>query len=278
MPSTNRQTPPLRRPVVGRTPVSRHPFAPALRWRVPPRLRKFLVGQLLLIALLVLLGECQKPADLQAAALVGPRLAPGAICMEEAVDVSGSMQAFLPQREAAERELFAFARRSLAPGDQLSVAFFAGDAVLAQAPTGIGTLTTPPAVPGSISYDGTNLAPAIDELVRSRDAGSAACVARALVVITDGEVFDLDQTASALGAGGYTRLYAVVPAPTGSWLHSSTLEQAFQEVVVHRFDDAGIGGRVASVVADSAPLDVVYGRIAADLTGQQLQQIVRPDQ
>src|SRR5580765_3691618 len=51
----------LRRPVIGRDPVHRVPFAPRKRWRMPGWLRSLLLSQLAFILLFTLLNELQKP-------------------------------------------------------------------------------------------------------------------------------------------------------------------------------------------------------------------------
>lgn len=261
----------LRRSVVGREPAFRHPFVPRRRWRMPRGMRRFLIGLLLLLVLLVALNEVQKPIDLANSTLVGPRLVTGPICIEEAVDVSGSMTSFTPEREQAERELFTFARRELNPNDQMSAAFFAGSAELALTPSPLDTLTAAPAVPAGIDSVGTRLAPAVQALVNARNTASDACVVRALVVITDGEISDPGETASALALGSYARVYAVIPAGTG-WGRPEPLRGELNSVSVYHFNDSGMGGRVASVLADAKPLDVVLGDIVGSLTGQRLEQ------
>jgi hypothetical protein len=263
----------VRRPVVGREPVARHPFAPRRRRQMPRWLRRFLVGQLLFLLVFTLLNELQKPTGLPVSTLVGPRLAPGPVCIEEAVDVSASMTSFTPQRERAEQELFAFARRELRPDDQISVAFFAGSAALALPPSALDALTTPPPVAGGLA-DGTLLTPAVDVLRAGRTAASDACVERALVVITDGAIFDGDEAAAAIANGSYARVYAVIPAATG-WLRPGELDGPLRYVTVEHFTDAGLAGRPASMLVDAKPLDVVLGDVIGSLTGQQLQQRTR---
>lgn len=242
---------------------------------MPRWLRRALAALLVLLVLFVLLTECQKPTGLASSALVGPRLVTGPICIEEAVDVSASMTAFTPQREQAERELFEFARRELERDDLISAAFFAGSAGLALAPSALSTVTSAPAIPAGIDYSGTRLAPAVSALVDARVGGSEACVVRALVVITDGVISDPVETAAALGAGGYARVYAVVPAGTG-WGRPAQLRGDLDSVSVHRFTEPGLGGSVASVLADGKPLDVVFGEIVGSLTGQRLEQETQP--
>lgn len=266
----SQQLDPLRRPVAGREPVSRRPLSARRRPRLPRRLVALLLGLLLLLAALIGLGEALKPTALATSTLDGPRLVTGPICLEEAVDVSSSMTAFTAQRERAERELLDFAPREL-PSDRLSTAFFAGSARVALRPSDLRTLTSAPTIPLGIDQDGTRLAPAVRALQDARPAGPDTCAARALVVITDGQISDPAETAAALADGSYTRVYAIVPAGTG-WGRPGPLQGELDSVAVHRFTDSGPGGRVASVMVDARPLDVVLGDVVGSLTGQQLRQ------
>jgi hypothetical protein len=232
------------------------------------RLLLALLLVLLLLAALVACDESSKPASLSEATLVDPRLVTGPVCLEEAVDLSGSMNAYVAQRERAERELFAFGRRVLDDGDLLSVAFFAESAALALPPSPIKNLAAPPGVPVGLG-SGTSLAPAIDALVAGRSA--AVCATRALVVITDGVLGDDPAILrSALGSGRYARMFAVVPAASG-WGRPGPLNgEVLDSIVVYHFHEGGWGGRAASVIGDAKPLDVVFGEIIGSLTGQRL--------
>jgi hypothetical protein len=271
---------PVRKTVIGREDVSRRPFTPRRRWATPHWLRRAISGLLVLFILPWLLGalteEAQKPTGLATSMLVGPRMATGPVCIEEAVDLSASMTAYTPQRERAEAELFAFARRELAPYDLMSTAHFAGSAQMTLPPTSMDTLTSTPAPAGGLA-DGTQLAPAVDVLVNAR-TNADSCVLRALVVITDGAISDPHETAAALARGGYARVFAVIPVGVGwgavdtEWGRPQALRGPLEGVTVHRFHDSGAGGRVSSFVIGSQPLDVVFGEIVSSLTGQQLEQ------
>ena len=184
------------------------------------------------------------------------------------------MISFTPQREQAERELFTFARRELAPSDQMSAAFFANSATVALAPSSLDSLSAAPVAPTGIDPAGTRLAPAVDALVAARGTASEACVARALVVSTDGLIVDPGEAAAAVVAGSYTRVYAVVPVETG-WFRPQPLSGPLGFVAVEHFTSSDVTGRAASVVVDAKPLDVVLGDIVGSLTGQQLQQANR---
>src|SRR5205814_221698 len=111
--------------------------------------------------------------------------------------------------------LFTFARRALGPQDLLSEAFFAGSAKLAIAPTPLRRLTAPPHGDGTDLADGTLLAPAVDALVSARAGQPDPCAVRALVMITDGEIYDDQPTINdTLARAKYGRMFAVVPAGT----------------------------------------------------------------
>jgi hypothetical protein len=265
------RTPVSERQAVGRSVVEARSRR---RWHIPRGLRKFLISNLLLVALLLLLSECQKPTSLTESALLGPRLATGPVCIDEAVDVSGSMTSFTPQRQLAEAALFDLARRQLDPSDSIAVAFFTGAAAIGLPPTPLEDVTVPPTAPAEAFADGTTLAPAVHALGRSRAAAGPVCAAKALVVVTDGLIADPEETAAALSSASYTRVFAVVPAATG-WGRPSELD-GLAPITVYHFTELDPSGRVASVFADAKPLDVVLGEIVGSLTGQELTQITVP--
>lgn len=268
----------IRRPAVGRVAAARQAFAPEPPWRMPLWLRRLLIWLLalaLLIAALVTCRETRKPTSLDTSTLGGPRLVTGPICIEEAVDVSGSMTAFTAQRERAERALFDFARRELGRDDLFAAAFFAGSGKVAIRPSSLDTLTTAPGIPQGIDPEGTQLAPAVRALVAARGAAAGRCAARALVLITDGLLGDPEAAGEALRAGAYTRVFAVIPAETG-WSRPDPLTGPLDAVSIHHFTDSGAKARVASILADAKPLDIVLGQIAGSLTGQHLKQKGQP--
>ena len=109
-------SPAIRRSTIERRPLRRRVFAPRPRKPLPRWIGRLLLGLLALLLLaagLVACRESTRPQDLAHSVLTGRRLVTGPVCLEEAVDVSGSMAAFRPQRERAERALFAFATREL---------------------------------------------------------------------------------------------------------------------------------------------------------------------
>jgi hypothetical protein len=158
----------------------------------------------------------------------------------------------------------------LKPDDLLSEAFFAGTAVAVRPPTGLAMIGQPSPVPGGLT-DGTLLAPAVDALVAARAGRPDTCAARALVMITDGEIFDDVQPLSdTLAKANYTRMYAVVPAGTTGVDRGSLTGGLLDSVTVFGFQDGGLAGRAASILGDAKPLDVVFGEILGGLTGQRL--------
>ncbi|SDH52937.1 hypothetical protein SAMN05216553_12633 [Lentzea fradiae] len=268
----------IRRSLIERSAVGRQVISVPRRRKAPAWLRRalrFLVSSLFLLLLTLALEESEKPSSLENSMLAGPRLTTGPVCLDEAVDVSGSMAAFTPQRMAAEQALFDFATRELGDDDLFSESFFAGSARTALPPTALSGLTSPPGVPDGIDYDNTLLAPAVDALVSARSDTPAEhqCSTRALVIITDGVVADApDALAESLRRGGYTRVYAVVPVETGWGRPSGLTGGALDAIVVEHFSGDGVMGLAASIIADAKPLDVIFGEIAGSLTGQTLVQ------
>jgi hypothetical protein len=256
----------------------RSPFRQPAGRGFPRWLRKLLLLLLVLVLLLLALVTCnerEKPVSLATSTLDGPRLTTGPICIEEAVDVSGSMTVYTAQRERAERELFAFARRELEAYDLLSVAFFAGSAALALPPAALASLAAPPAVATGLD-GGTELAPAVEALVAARSNAPAACAARALVMITDGEIYDEPAVLNeVLARANYTRMYAVVPAGATGAGRGQLRGGLLDSVVVYGFHDGGWSGRAASVLDDARPLDVVFGEVLGGITGQRLNKAGR---
>ncbi|WP_328458401.1 hypothetical protein [Amycolatopsis sp. NBC_00438] len=264
----------IRRSTIERIPLFRRGFRPEPRRHLPRWVRRLLLGiaaAAMFAAVLVSCNESRKPASLAASTLQGPRLVTGRICIEEAVDVSSSMEPFTAPREVAERELFTFARRELRPDDQLAEAFFAGSGEMALRPAALSTLSAPAGIPAGIDYNGTNLLPAVDKLDAARNGQQ--CAARALVVITDGVLGD---EAVALGRhlreSGYTRVFAVIPTETGWGRPDQLSGSELASVSVYHFTGSGLSGRIASIVADAKPLDVVFGDIISSLTGQTLSE------
>lgn len=272
-------TPPsrVRRPAIGRIPVGRRAFAPPPRSKMPRWARRLLLLLPLLLLLAAAIGfgrESRQPPSLATSTLTGARQVVGPICIEEAVDVSGSLQAYAAQRDKAEDEMFAFARRSLHKNDLFSEAFFAAQGKLALAPTPLSKLSVPPAEPAGISPDSTHLTPAVKALIAARSArpGGDRCASRALVVITDGLIYDPGPLAAALRQGDYTRIFAVIPSATG-WGRPSELTGGIRNaIIVYHFTSPGFAGRAAAFLVGARPLDVVFGDIISSLTGQKLSR------
>jgi hypothetical protein len=273
------QTNSVRRSTIDRIPLHLRPFATEPRRKLPRGVRRALLALAALLLLLLALVSChesEKPASLADSALVGPRLVSGPVCIEQAVDVSGSMTAFRAQRELAEKELFAFAAKALTTNDLYAEAFFAGSGVVALRPTSLAAIAAPPGVPNGINYNGTELAPAVDALVAARSParGGQQCAARALVIITDGIIGDEQaKLAASLFKGGYTRVFAVIPVETGWGRPEQLRGGVLDSISVQHLSEPGLTGRVASILADAKPLDVVFGEIIGSLTGQSLSRV-----
>jgi hypothetical protein len=267
--------PPVRRPAISRFPVSRHPYARPPRGRLPRWARALLAIALALVLLAGAAGLIHRgtqPRSLATSTLRGPRLVTGPICIEEAVDISGSLTAYAAQRDHAEHEMFTFARRHLRRDDLFSEAFFALTSQLALAPTPLTRLSAAPAQPSGISPDGTYLTPAVRALIAARATapGGGRCAARALVIITDGLIGDPGPLAAALRQGRYTRIFAVIPSATG-WGRPPELTGGTRDAIaVDHFTSPGLGGQAAAFLAGARPLDVILGTIIGSLTGQQL--------
>jgi hypothetical protein len=262
--------PVIRRSTIERLPLRRKPYASPPRRPVARWSRRMLLLALLpaLLLGLLLLRQHLQPADLAHSELTGHRLTTGPICIEEAVDVSGSLARFQAQRQAAEDALFRFARRNLEPRDLFSEAFFAKTSTLALAPAALAGLSAPPRE-SSLNPDGTYLAPAVRELEAARK--STACAARALVVITDGLLADNPaRLAAALRDGSYTRIFAVIPSATGWGRPAPLTGGILDSITVYHFASPGLAGRFASAFGGAKPLDVVLGDITGALTGQSL--------
>jgi len=270
-------TPPkrIRRPAIGRIPVRRRGLAPA-PGVLPRWLRALLIGVPLLLLLGTLAGlvrELQMPPSLAHAKLTGAPTATGPICLEEAVDVSGSLVAYAPQRDAAESEMFSFARRQLPRDDLFSEAFFAATGKLALAPAPLSALSAPPAQPPGINPDATYLTPAVEDLIAARSTAPAEeqCGARALVVITDGLIDDPGPLVTALRQGHYTRVFAVIPVATGLGRPGPLTGGLLDGITVYHFTtSSGLVAHIADLFDGAQPLDVVFGTIISSLTGQHL--------
>ncbi len=263
----------IRHSVLARSPIGRALYRPLPDRVFPGWLRRLLLALLALLLLLTALVSChesRKPASLATSALIGPRLTTGPVCLEEAVDISGSMTQYTGEREHAERELFAFARRELGKDDLFSEAFFAGSARLAVPPTPMVKLNAAPSESGQLD-GGTSLTPAVATLVAART--HTACAARALVMITDGLIYDDDlrlPVRDTLSAAAYTRMFAVVPSGATGAGRGNLNGGLLDSVTVYGFEDGGLSGRARSIIGNARPLDVIFGDILGSLTGQRL--------
>jgi hypothetical protein len=263
--------PRIRRSAISRFPVGRRALSPyprGGRWR--SLLPLLLLGLLPLIAALAYLSGLGGPSSLPRSTLAGSRLVTGPICVEEAVDVSGSLTDYAAPRDQAEIELFEFARRTLRRDDLFSESFFAASGRLALAPAPLAAISAPPAQPSGLDPDHTYIAPAVQALITARPAGER-CAVRALVMITDGLIEDPGPLAAALTQGGYTRVFAVVPVATGTGRPAPLSGGALNAITVYHFTtSSGPAAWLSGVFRQAQPLDVVLGDVISVLTGQRL--------
>lgn len=202
-------------------------------------------------------GDSAPPATLAAASLDGRRTVKGPVCIDQANDVSGSMDRYAAERDAAVDQMLRFANRELRPDDMFAEAVFAGS----------GQVTLPPTSLHAVGHErrpvagldpGTRLAPAIDALSAGATGSTRPCASKALVVVTDGLLFDepgvLEQR---LGTAGYSRAYLMVPGvpwQQGGEPISTTLPRS---ITVRYFTGPD-------------ELGVAFGEVAAALTGERL--------
>ncbi|MFG3557843.1 VWA domain-containing protein [Micromonospora sp. NPDC047557] len=228
-------------------------------WRrlLRPLLATLLVLGLLGFCALQIRKQLGPPGSLDQAVLEGTRRVTGPVCIDEAQDVSGSMERYTALREQAVEQLFLFAHRELRPTDQLAEAVFSGTAGVTLPPTSLHTMPARQRAPEP--GDGTLLAPAVRALTDADERADRECAARALVAISDGEVFDdpADLRAALVDAA-YTRVYLVVPGSVGG------RPEVFKGDV--------LGGALVRRFSDAERLGVIFGEIAAELTGERLEQ------
>jgi hypothetical protein len=193
------------------------------------------------------------PPSLAAATLDGKRKVKGAVCIDQAQDMSGSMEAYAAQRDRAVGQLLEFARRELRDDDLLAEAVFAGSGAVTLPPTSVHTVGSERRPVPSLE-PGTLLAPAVDALARERNP---RCAAKALVAVTDGQIFDDPaDLGPKLTAAGYSRVVFMIPGVPG-WESGDAISVLPANVTVRYFvgpDDLG----------------VAFGEVAAALTGERL--------
>ncbi|WP_018801898.1 vWA domain-containing protein [Salinispora arenicola] len=239
------------------------------------RLRRRLLLALTFVPLLllapVICREENRIPSLDQAELVGPRSATGPLCIEQAVDMSGSMARFEAERGQAVEQFIRFAHRELARDDVIAEAYFASTAALTIPPTPLNALPRTPYRSMPDLGGGTALTPAVEALRTARSANPTDCAARALVVFTDAVLGDdPDTLRTVLRAGAYTRIYAVLPGNVRPGRPSALTGELLDGLKVDHFRQDGAVGRLFSMINDADELDVIFGWIAADLTGQRL--------
>ena len=217
-----------------------------------------------LIPLLALLGMMAlawwwlagPPTSLDSAVLRGARQVQGPVCVETYVDWSSSMDSHQPERQEALDALNRFARRELEPTDvYLEVAFGTTAAVMVP-PTRFSELGPAQLDDGGIDRSGTLLLPAVAEAADGRADLGTDCAARALVIVSDGIVFDdTPALAGALRDARYTRVFLVTPGYFGR---------------PGAFAGPELAGVVVKHFWDSERLGVVYADVIASVTGQSV--------
>lgn len=197
-------------------------------------------------------GSSGSPSTLAAATLDGKRKQAGPVCIDQAQDVSESMEPYAGQRAAAVTQLLAFAERELRGDDLLAEAVFAGTSEVTLPPTSLHAVGVARRPAGALE-PGSKLTPAVDAL----SAQDRTCAAKALVAVTDGQLFDDPATLGAkLTAAGYSRVYLMVPGP--DWTQTGDPVSVLPPNVTVRYFDG------------PDDLGVAFGEVAAALTGERL--------
>ncbi|GAA3243196.1 vWA domain-containing protein [Actinocorallia longicatena] len=192
-------------------------------------------------------------ARLSGARLVGERRA-GAVRLDVAVDLSGSMTRYSAVRTEAFTELIAFARAQLDADDVVCVIAFAGDAAPIVEPTRIRELREVTDRPIRPIRGGTELVPVLDLLSRYPAPRGTP---RSLVVVTDAYVFDdRRELARKIKAAAYDHVSFVIPQPDARRIPIAR-ERWFADIALRHLSDA-------------PRLAVTYGEVFAALTGQRL--------
>jgi hypothetical protein len=195
------------------------------------------------------------PSNLASATLDGRRTVKGPVCIDQAQDVSESMEPYAAQRDEAVGQLLSFANRELRGDDLLAEAVFAGSSEVTLPPTSLHAVGVARR-PVTALKPGSMLAPAVDALSAT---SHEPCAAKALVAVTDGQIFD-DPAAlgAALAAAGYSRVYLMVPGP--DWTQTGDAISVLPPNVTVRYFDG------------PDDLGVAFGEVAAALTGERLRK------
>ncbi|GAA0895842.1 VWA domain-containing protein [Virgisporangium aurantiacum] len=193
------------------------------------------------------------PTSLAAATLTGKRTVSGPVCIDQAQDVSGSMKRYAAQRDEAVAQLLSFATRELRGDDLLAEAVFAGTSEVTLPPTSLHTVGAARR-PAAAIEDGSLLSPAVDALSATPHG---SCAAKALVAVTDGQIFDDPAELGAkLKGARYSRVYLMIPGV--HWTQSGdAISELPPNVTVRYFRGPD-------------ELGVAFGEVAAALTGERL--------
>ena len=193
------------------------------------------------------------PSNLAGATLDGRRTVTGPVCIDQAQDVSGSMKPYATQRDEAVAQLLSFATRELRGDDLLAEAVFAGSSEVTLPPTSLHTAGTARR-PVTVLGDSSLLAPAVDALAATPHG---SCAAKALVAVTDGQIFDDPAVLEAkLTAARYSRVYLMIPGL--DWTQTGdAISELPPNVTVRYFRGPD-------------ELGVAFGEVAAALTGERL--------
>ncbi|MEV0663682.1 vWA domain-containing protein [Actinomadura luteofluorescens] len=213
----------------------------------------------LLLVCLLLWSDDDDPKDLHSSTLAGVRRTHGPVCLDLAVDYSGSMRSKAATRDAALAELQSFIQRNLRPEDVLASVAFTDSALLTLPPTQKSRLTgSAVSSGGPPDGSGTELEPALESLQRAYRQSRIECAAHALIVVTDVELAD---PPSALAARftemRLQRVYWAIPGRGDGSSPGIAGAPALRSVIARGFKDA-------------RGLSLLYGRALALLTGQRL--------
>jgi hypothetical protein len=219
--------------------------------RIPAVLLIALLSVPLLVYVLVHAGE---PWRLSETRLAGPRLLTGRACVIVAADLSGSMAAVTPLRQAAVAALLPWLKINLRADDLVMLVNFTDDATVALPATQVDRLPTVPPAESPVGGRGTVFGPAVaivgDALADRR------CGAVELLAISDG-VFSDDPRAlgDTLKAAGVTRMHVL--NPNG-------------DVRPFPLNQAPLASVDVRALGDTNRMSLSFGEAIAALTGQRL--------
>jgi hypothetical protein len=225
--------------------------------RPSPRLLGLVLATLLAVGSIWAVHQYAEPGQLSDVKLSGERLLHGDACIAIAADLSGSMTHVAQQRRDATATLLPWLHNNLRPGDQVSLVAFTDTAVLVLPPSSVDRLQTPLSSDPNMATGGTAAVPAITLLGEAFD--DRGCSAIELLMITDGKFSDTPaDVARALAGANITRTHILNPDG---------------DKRAGPLNDAALGGIRVLPLGDTDQQALTYGRIIADLTGQELTRI-----